>query len=88
MFRRIPQRPGPLAEEGMPSYPPGPQCNVKGLSKLGAYAIRRLIDRHMLIEADHLSERARARVLEIAERRRYPLISSHTGTGGTWPPGR
>ena len=76
----------PLAEEGMPSYPPGPQCNVKGLSKLGAYAIRRLIDRHMLIEADHLSERARARVLEIAERRRYPLISSHTGTGGTWPP--
>jgi microsomal dipeptidase-like Zn-dependent dipeptidase len=76
----------PLAEEGMPAYPAGQQCNVKGLTKLGAYAVRRLIDKHVLIEADHLSERARSRVLEIAEARRYPLISSHNGTGGTWTP--
>ncbi|HSJ16936.1 MAG TPA: hypothetical protein VK920_02440 [Solirubrobacterales bacterium] len=77
-----------LAEEGMPEYPPGRQCNTKGLTKLGAYAIRRLIANRMLIEVDHMSERARARVLRIAERRDHPLVSSHTGTGGAWTPGQ
>jgi Membrane dipeptidase (Peptidase family M19) len=76
----------PLAAQGMPTYPPGPQCNTKGLTRLGGYLIRQLIKQHMLIEADHLSERARARVLEIAEAHHYPLISSHTGTGGVWTP--
>ncbi|MGH2987919.1 MAG: membrane dipeptidase, partial [Solirubrobacterales bacterium] len=60
------------------------ECNAKGLTDLGRYLIRRLIDRRMLIEADHLSQQARAAVLEIAERRRYPLVSSHTNTGGEW----
>jgi hypothetical protein len=40
----------------------------------------------MLIEVDHLSERARLEVLKIAEERHYPLVSSHTGTGGVWTP--
>jgi hypothetical protein len=38
----------------------------------------------MLIEADHLSERARLQVLVMAEQRHYPLVSSHTDTGGFW----
>jgi hypothetical protein len=38
----------------------------------------------MLIEADHLSEKAREDVLAIAERQRYPLVSSHSDTGGLW----
>jgi microsomal dipeptidase-like Zn-dependent dipeptidase len=60
------------------------ECNANGLTDLGRYLIRRLMDRHMLIEADHLSQQARATALEIAERRRYPLVSSHTNTGGEW----
>jgi microsomal dipeptidase-like Zn-dependent dipeptidase len=76
----------PLAAEGMPPYPASRQCNAKGLTGLGAYLIRRLIDEGMLIEADHMSEKARARALEIAEARDYPLVSSHTGTGGVWTP--
>ena len=64
----------------------GRQCNTKGLTDLGDHAVRRLMDRGMLIEVDHLSEWARDRVLAIAEERRYPLVSSHTGTGGTWDP--
>jgi microsomal dipeptidase-like Zn-dependent dipeptidase len=71
----------------MPEYPPGRQCNVKGLTKLGAYLVRQMIARHMLIEVDHMSERARDRVLAIAGRRHYPLVSSHTGTGGAWTDG-
>ncbi len=72
--------------EPMPVYPPGKQCNTKGLTKLGAYLIRRMIDQGMLIEVDHMSELARDRVLAIAAAHRYPLVSSHTGTGGSWTP--
>jgi hypothetical protein len=70
----------------MPEYPPGPQCNTKGLTKLGAYLVRRLMAEHMLIEVDHLSERARDEVLQITGRRGYPVVSGHTGTGGAWVP--
>jgi hypothetical protein len=56
-----------------------------GLTDLGAYLVMRLIDNHMLIEMDHLSENARLQVLALAEARHYPgLISSHTDTGGFW----
>lgn len=77
-----------LVSEAFPSYPPGRQCNAKGLTPLGRYAIRKLMASGILIETDHLSERARARVLSIARRRDYPLVSSHTGTGGEWTPGQ
>jgi len=73
--------------EPMPDYPPGRQCNSKGLTKLGAYFVRRLMANHMLIEVDHMSELARERVLRIAARHDYPLVSSHTGTGGSWTGG-
>jgi microsomal dipeptidase-like Zn-dependent dipeptidase len=62
------------------------QCNSKGLTDLGRYLVRRLMRSHMLIEADHLSQHARKTVMGIAEREGYPLISSHTGTGGAWTP--
>jgi hypothetical protein len=75
---------GGLVSEGIPSYPAGPQCNTKGLTELGEYLVRKLIRNRMLIEVDHLSELARERVMEIARRHRYPLVSSHTGTGGPW----
>ena len=65
-----------------PAY--GSSCNTKGLTDLGRHLIDRLMDAGMLIEVDHLSERARHDVMAIAERRRYPLVSSHTGSGGIW----
>jgi hypothetical protein len=73
-----------LTQGVLPVYPPGKQCNTMGLTKLGAYLVRKLIANHMLIEVDHLSELARLRVLEIAEHHHYPLVSSHTDTGGLW----
>ncbi len=75
-----------LAQAGMPTYPPGEQCNAEGLTPLGAYLIKRLMANHMLIEVDHMSEWARESVLRIARRHRSPLVSSHTGTGGQWTP--
>jgi hypothetical protein len=69
---------------GMPRYPAGLQCNADGLTPLGRYVIERMMATHMLIEVDHMSEAARDTVLTMAERARYPLVSSHNGTGGTW----
>jgi microsomal dipeptidase-like Zn-dependent dipeptidase len=62
------------------------QCNARGLTNLGAHLVRRMMAKHMLIEVDHLSQKAREAVMEIAEARHYPLVSSHTGTGGEWIP--
>jgi microsomal dipeptidase-like Zn-dependent dipeptidase len=76
----------PVLQLPSPVYPSGPQCNAKGLTPLGAYLIKRLMDNHMLIEMDHMSEWARESVLRMARNRHYPLVSSHTGTGGYWTP--
>jgi len=62
------------------------QCNTKGLTDLGRYVIGRLMAKHMLIETDHMSQKARESVLELASASHYPLVSSHTGTGGAWTP--
>jgi microsomal dipeptidase-like Zn-dependent dipeptidase len=77
---------GSIADAPMPTYPSGLQCNADGLTGLGRYLIGRMMAEHMLIEVDHLSERARDTVLAIAAKAHYPLISSHNGTGGEWTP--
>ena len=75
-----------IAAQGMPTYPSGLQCNPRGLTALGRFAIEQMIKAHMLIEVDHLSQKARDSVLSIAAKAQYPLISSHNGTGGEWSP--
>ena len=77
----------PLLGKGIPLYPPGKQCNERGLTDLGRYAVDRLMDNGILIEADHLGEHGRAELLDITERAGYPLVSSHTHTGGPWTDG-
>ena len=74
----------PVTQVPVPDYPAGRQCNANGLTPLGRYLIKRLMANHMLIEADHMSEWGREALLRIAKKRRYPLVSSHTGTGGEW----
>lgn len=76
----------PIANQPMPPYPPTPRCNARGLTALGRYLVARMMADHLLIEVDHLSESARDEVLAMAARARYPLISSHNGTGGEWTP--
>ncbi len=76
----------PFETSACPEAGQGTSCNSKGLTALGAYLVQRMMDYHMLIEMDHLSERARLQVLALAEARHYPVISSHTNTGGFWTP--
>jgi len=62
-----------------PVYPPGPHCNTRGLTDLGEYLVRRMMDRQMIVDPDHLSQAARDELLAVTESKRYSgLISSHS----------
>jgi hypothetical protein len=74
----------PLSDGDLPSYPPGPVCNVRGLTDLGEYLLNRMIDMGMIVETDHLSVRGRDRALDILEARGYSgVITSHSWGDGT-----
>lgn len=63
----------------VPVYPAGPHCNPRGLSSLGEYALRGMIDRNMMVEIDHMSAKAADRTLSILEETRYAgALSSHS----------
>jgi hypothetical protein len=62
-----------------PVYPAEPHCNARGLSDLGEYVVRRMIDKKMIIDPDHMSVYARNELLNIVESERYSgIISSHS----------
>ena len=62
-----------------PVYPSDSNCNARGLTDLGDHAIRRLMQRGMMIDPDHLSVKARKSVMDLLEARRYSGgVSSHS----------
>jgi hypothetical protein len=62
-----------------PVYPSDSSCNARGLTELGDYAVRKLQQKHMIIDPDHLSVRARKSVMDLAEAARYSgVVSSHS----------
>src|SRR5262249_49913510 len=61
-----------------PEYPGRADCNRLGLTPLGEYLIKKMMDKQMIIDVDHMSNKATNRTLELAEERRYPVISSHS----------
>ena len=61
----------------------GHLCNRRGLTDLGDFLIQELVRRKMMIETDHISRKAAARILDITEKLGYPVINSHGGWGGT-----
>lgn len=60
-------------------------CNVRGLTELGHSLIDQLMRRGMIIETDHISQKAMRRILELAQPFGYPTINSHGGWGGPDP---
>ncbi len=56
----------------------GGHCNNDGLTDDGEHLIDELMDRRMIIDADHFSMLALDRLLEKATARDYPLISGHS----------
>jgi hypothetical protein len=62
-----------------PVYPTNSSCNAKGLTSLGEHAVRRLMERHMIIDPDHLSVLGRKGLMALTESRRYSgVVSSHS----------
>ena len=63
----------------LPVYGPGPHCNERGLTDLGAYVIERMAERGMLFDPDHLSARARQDAMSLIEDSGYSgILSTHS----------
>ena len=62
-----------------PVYPEGPHCNTRGLTDLGEYLVRKMMQKQMIIDPDHLSQSARDELFAVTESKRYSgLVSSHS----------
>ncbi len=73
---------GPVASltggNPLPVYPSGPQCNVHGLTGLGAYLISRMIQQHDIIQTDHMSSKTATAAAAIATAHHYSgIVSAH-----------
>ncbi|MFF2213295.1 galactose-binding domain-containing protein [Streptomyces antibioticus] len=69
----------------VPDYAAGAQCNVRGLTDLGEYAVRGMMKRKMMLEIDHMSVKATGQVLDLFESASYPgVISSHSWMDLNW----
>ncbi|MGW0821307.1 discoidin domain-containing protein [Streptomyces sp. NPDC002845] len=69
----------------VPEYDDNAQCNVRGLTGLGEYALRGMMKRKMMVEIDHMSVKATGRVLDILEAESYPgVLSSHSWMDLNW----
>jgi microsomal dipeptidase-like Zn-dependent dipeptidase len=69
------------------TYPPPPHCNTRGLTDLGRYLQRRMIERKMIINPDHMSQKSVDDTLTLAEAHDYSGVISPHGwmDPGNWP---
>ncbi|MES2491216.1 MAG: peptidase M19, partial [Pseudomonadota bacterium] len=68
----------------LPIYPTTRQCNARGLTTLGKYAFKKMMDNKIIMEVDHLELSIKEDLIKLAEEQTpvYPLISAHGGHGG------
>ena len=76
-----------LPSGSLPTYPPAPHCNTRGLTELGKYVERRMIDKRMIINPDHMSQKGVEQSLTLAASRKYSGVISPHGwmDPGNWP---
>lgn len=68
----------------VPTYPAG-QCNVRGLTRLGEYAVRGMAERGMMVEVDHMSVKAADQTFDVLESLSYPgVLSTHSWMDVNW----
>ena len=62
----------------LPVYGPAPHCNARGLTSLGGYLLKRMMDQHFLIEIDHMDAKTGDQALNLIEQRHYSgVVSPH-----------
>jgi microsomal dipeptidase-like Zn-dependent dipeptidase len=55
----------------------GGHANVRGLNKYGVILLEEMMKRGMIIDIDHMSEKATDSALIMAEEHKYPVMASH-----------
>ncbi len=67
-----------------PLYPPGRQCNARGVTDLGRYAIDKIMKKGFVFDIDHAELSIKQYMLDEAAKvtPNYPMISGHGGHGG------
>jgi hypothetical protein len=70
-----------------PLYPPAPHCNTRGLTDLGRHVVEQMMDKHMIVNPDHMSQAGVAETLSLLEARHYSGVISPHGwmDPGNWP---
>ncbi|MES2491514.1 MAG: peptidase M19 [Pseudomonadota bacterium] len=68
----------------LPIYPPGYQCNQRGITELGRYAVQQIMKKKMIIDIDHAELSEKGVIIEMAKALKpgYPLVSMHGAHGG------
>jgi hypothetical protein len=71
----------------LPAYPPPPHCNTRGLTTLGKHVVKRMMDLHMIVNPDHMSQAGVDATLDLLEARKYSGVISPHGwmDPGNWP---
>ncbi|MDQ6745817.1 MAG: hypothetical protein M3Z27_07385 [Actinomycetota bacterium] len=67
-----------IPSQVLPVYPPAPHCNARGLSALGTYLINRMIQKHFIVEVDHMDVKTGNEALSILQSHHYSgVVSAH-----------
>lgn len=69
----------------VPLYSPDKrQCNDRGITELGRYAIQQIMKKKFVIDVDHAELSIKQVIIDIAKAQNppYPLVSMHGGHGG------
>ncbi len=56
----------------------GGHANTRGLNKYGVVLLEEMMRRGLIIDVDHMSEKATDTALTLAEENKYPVITSHS----------
>jgi hypothetical protein len=68
----------------LPVYGPGRQCNARGTTELGFYALRQMMKRGFVLDLDHAELSIKQDMLDLGKETTpaYPMLSAHGGHGG------
>lgn len=78
---------GDLTSVAAPVYPAGPHCNEAGLTDLGAHAVRRIIEKGIMFDPDHMSAAGQREALDLVEDELVPDRRADGARGPAIHPG-
>ncbi|MFP5309959.1 MAG: hypothetical protein ACLGIR_10340 [Actinomycetes bacterium] len=68
-----------------PVYPKGPHCNSRGLTDLGAHLIRRMVEKGMVFDPDHMSAAAQRSAMDLIQDELVPAELEAAAAEGRAP---